>query len=91
MFSIFINHQIVDKKNLKLDLLFKQAFISAINVCNPGGGEGLPYETDGDACRKFWILPQKETIWAWLKLFVTPKEDQSGRGISKFWPLKETA
>ena len=41
MFSIFINHQIVDKKNLKLDLLFKQAFISAINVCSPGGGGGF--------------------------------------------------
>ena len=21
--------------------------------CHQGGGEGLPYETDGDACRKF--------------------------------------
>ena len=54
----------------------------------PGGG--LPYETDGDVRRKFWIQPLKETIWAWLKLFVTPKGDQSGRGLSKFWPLKET-
>ena len=57
---------------------------------NPPGG-GLPHETDGDACRKFWIKPLKETIWAWLKLFVSPKKDQSGRGLSKFWPLKETA
>ena len=28
--------------------------------------------------------PLKETIWAWLKLFVTPKGAQSGRGSSKF-------
>ena len=27
---------------------------------------------------------EKETIWAWLKVFVTPKGDQSGRGLSKF-------
>ena len=44
----------------------------------PGGGGGA-YGTDGDARRKFW-----ETIWAWLKLFVTPKGEQSGRGLSKF-------
>ena len=25
-----------------------------------------------------------QTIWAWLKLFVTPKGHQSGRGLSKF-------
>ena len=30
------------------------------------------------------ILNLKETIWAWLKLFVTPKGDESGRGLSKF-------
>ena len=29
-------------------------------------------------------LTLKETIWAWLKLFLTPKRDQSGRGLSKF-------
>ena len=45
MFSIFINHQIVDKKNLKLDLLFKQAFISAISVCSPGGGDSHMKQT----------------------------------------------
>ena len=56
-----------------------------------GGGRALPYETDGDARWKFWILPLKETIWAYLKLFVTREEDQSGRGLSKFLPLKETA
>ena len=59
------------------------------NLNNPGGG--LPYETDGDARRKFWIQHLKETIWTWLKLFVTPKADQSGRGLSQFLPLKETA
>ena len=50
----------------------------------PGGGGGLQYETDGDARRKFLIEPLEETIWAWLKVFVTPKGDQSGRGLSKF-------
>ena len=29
-------------------------------------------------------LTLKETIWAWLKLFVTPKGDQSGHDLSKF-------
>ena len=51
-------------------------------------GRGLPYGTDGNARRKFWNFPLKETIWAWLKLFVTPKWDQSERGVSKFWPPK---
>ena len=41
----------------------------------PGGG-GLPYKTDGDARRKYWIR--------------TPKVDQYGRGPSFLWPLKET-
>ena len=27
----------------------------------PGGGGGLPYESDGDACRKIRIKPLKET------------------------------
>ena len=44
-------------------------------VENPWGG--LLYGTDGDACLK-------ETIWAWLKLFVIPKVDQSGCGLGKF-------
>ena len=26
-------------------------------ACKPGGGGELPYETDGDACRKFGIYP----------------------------------
>ena len=60
-------------------------------ILDDGGGGALPYETDRDACRKFWILLLKETIWACLKLFVTREEDQSGRGLSKFLPLKETA
>ena len=29
-------------------------------------------------------LTPKGDIWAWLTLFVTPKGDQSGRGLSKF-------
>ena len=28
----------------------------------------------------FEFNPLKETIWAWLKLFMTPKGDQSGLG-----------
>ena len=39
---------------------------------SPGGGGGRPDETDGDARRKFWIWPLKETIWAWLKQILTP-------------------
>ena len=36
--------------------------------------------------QKYIIYPlkeTKETIWVWLKLFVTPKGDQSGRGLSR--------
>ena len=40
-------------------------------------GGGLPYETDGDCSSEI--------------LNLTPKGDQFGRGLSKFWPLKETA
>ena len=36
-------------------------------------GVELLYESVGDARRKFWIKPLRETIWAWLNLF---------------WPLK---
>ena len=36
--------------------MIEQGFKSNLN--NPGG---LPYETDGDARRKFWIEPLKET------------------------------
>ena len=48
-----------------------------------GGGGELPYGTDGDARRKFGIQPLKETIWAWLKVLVTPKGYQSGRGLKQ--------
>ena len=41
-----------------------------------GGGGDSAYERGGDARWKFWIK--------------TPKGDQSGRGSSFFWPLKET-
>ena len=31
-------------------------------ICTPGGGGGdSAYEGGGDACRKFWIKPLKET------------------------------
>ena len=48
--------------------------------CMPrvGGGE-LQHGTDGHACREFLNYPLKETIWASLKLFVTPKGDQCER------------
>ena len=41
-----------------------------------GGGE-LPYESEGDARRKIRIKPLKETIWAWLRRYLTPKGDHA--------------
>ena len=32
------------------------------------------------------LVEKKETIWAWLKVFVTPKGDQPGRGLANFDP-----
>ena len=37
---------------------------------SPGGG--LPYETDGDARRKFWIRPLKETNLDVAQAFCDP-------------------
>ena len=45
-------------------------------ACSPGGG-GTP------------IWNRRECSSEILNL--TPKGDQSGRGLTKFWPLKETA
>ena len=40
-----------------------------------GGGGGLPNERGGDACRKYWIKPLKDT----------------NLGVAQpFWSLKET-
>ena len=41
-------------------------------------------EQTGICSSEILNLTPKETIWAWLKLFVTPKGDQSGRGLNKF-------
>ena len=40
-----------------------------------GGGGDSAYEKGGDARRKFWIKPLKETDLAWSKLFLTLKRD----------------
>ena len=56
------------------------------------GGRGIPiWNRRGMLVGNFEFQPLKETIWAWLRFFVTPKGDQSGRGLSKVWPLNETA
>ena len=41
----------------------------------PGGGEDSAYERGGDACRKFWIKPLKETDPGVAQAFLTPKRD----------------
>ena len=49
-----------------------------------GGGEGRGGGTpiwNRRGCLSEFL---NETIWARLKLFVTPKGDQSGHGLSKF-------
>ena len=48
---------------------------------NPGGGGDSHMKQTGMLVENFEF---NQTIWAWLKLFVTPKGDQSGRGLSKF-------
>ena len=37
--------------------------------CIPGGLGGLIYERSGDACRKFWIKPLKETYLGMVQTF----------------------
>ena len=89
-YALDYSGQVQDFCPLKIKITqFPGGFHSCMSDQEARGG--LPYETDGNASDKFWILPLKETIWAWLKLFVTPKGDQSLRGLSKFCPLKETA
>ena len=47
----------------------------------PGGGGGLPYETDGDARRKIRIKPfKRRPIWAWLRRYLNPKGDHAKTG-----------
>jgi len=44
---------------------------------HPGGGGGLPYETDGDASPQSRIKPLKETNLGWLRRYLTPKGDHT--------------
>ena len=39
---------------------------------NPGGGGDPAYERSGDACRKFWIKPLKETDLGVAQAFFDP-------------------
>ena len=55
--------------------------------CSRGGRGGSNIKNRRGFSSENLNLTLKETIWARLKLFVTPKGDQSGRGLSKFWPL----
>ena len=60
--------------------------INPINPGGGGGGGGSHMEQTGMLVGNFEFNPSG----AGPKLFVTPKGDQSGRSLSKFWPLKET-
>ena len=40
----------------------------------PLGGDST-YKRGGDACRKFWIKPLKETDLGMAQAFLTPKRD----------------
>ena len=40
---------------------WRNVFDLKLATSSPGGGGELPYETEGDARRKFWIWPLKET------------------------------
>ena len=42
-------------------LVFLFSFSNNIKGVQLTAREGLRYETEGDACRKFWIRPLKET------------------------------
>ena len=47
------------------------------NACYAGYSreEGLPYERDGDALRKSRVKPQRRPVWAWPRLYLSPKGD----------------
>ena len=59
-----------------------QSAILAQSYQHPGGGGGgdSHMKQTGMLVGNFEFSPQKETIWAWLKVFVTPKGDQSPSG-----------
>ena len=44
-----------EKVNVFSDYFASQASVPNSDSAEIPGGGGLPYETDGDACRKFWI------------------------------------
>ena len=50
--------------------------------CAPPGGGTPIWNGQGCSSEILNLIPKplKETMWAWLELFVTPKGDQSGRG-----------
>ena len=71
-------------KSLITQARIKCNTFSAVLLCTcsiPWGGDSYMEQT-GMLVGNF-ELTLKETIWPWLKLFVTPKGDQSGRGLSK--------
>ena len=49
--------------------------ISRLKPGGGGGGGGLSYEGYGDARRKFWIKPLKETTLGMAQAFWFPKRD----------------
>ena len=51
-------------------------------VTSLGGGVGTPIWNRRGCSSEILNSTLKETIWAWLKLFVTSKGDRSGRGSS---------
>ena len=47
------------------------ALVQNSNICPPGGGNSA-YERGGDARRKFWIKPLKETDLGVAQAFFDP-------------------
>ena len=55
--------------------------MGSLNVMSPmapeGGGADSAYERGGDARRKFWIKPLKETDLGMAQPFLTPRRDHA--------------
>ena len=49
--------------------------VAMVLISPGGGGGGLTYKRGGDARRKFWIKPLKETKLGVAQAFLTPKRD----------------
>ena len=64
------------------------SFCACLCVCTPGDGSGTPmWNRRGCLLENLNLTPKGDHLGV-AQAFLTPKVDQSGRGLSKFWPPK---